>query len=107
MVAGKAAEIGFANRNLDSWPGSPAAGDRYIWYSPDGSARLWTDKNEDLLTIGPAGDVSLTGQLTVAKTLVANDCVGIGTGIACRKARHCWARERCKQGRLLTIEKRK
>jgi hypothetical protein len=50
-VTGAAAELSFARRNLTSWPAAPAAGDRFVWYNPDGSARLWTEKNGDLLTM--------------------------------------------------------
>jgi hypothetical protein len=68
MVTGSVAEVGFARRNLTAWPATPAAGDRYLWYSPDGTARFWTEVNGDLLSIGPKGDVTLTASLSLANS---------------------------------------
>jgi hypothetical protein len=68
-VSGSVAEIGFARRNLASWPAAPAAGDRFVWYNQDGGdARLFTDVKGDLLTVDNAGNVNLTGRLGIPKT---------------------------------------
>jgi hypothetical protein len=58
-VTGASAELGFVRRNLGSWPVTPAAGDRFIWYNPDGVARLWTHVNGDLMTVKANGNVGL------------------------------------------------
>ena len=39
-VVGPAAELGFVRRTLTAWPANPAAGDRFVWYNPNGTARL-------------------------------------------------------------------
>jgi hypothetical protein len=31
-VAGTSAEIGLVRQTLVSWPGTPAAGDRFVWH---------------------------------------------------------------------------
>jgi hypothetical protein len=67
-VSGGSGELSFIRRNLAAWPAAPAAGDRYVWYSPDGTARLFTDGRGDILTVGAAGNVVLTGTLTIPKT---------------------------------------
>src|SRR5579864_8587633 len=41
-VTGDLAALGFVRRTLTSWPATPAAGDNFVWYNPDGTARLWT-----------------------------------------------------------------
>jgi hypothetical protein len=58
-VAGASAELSFSRRTLTSWPAAPAAGDRFVWYNPDGTARLWTEKNGDLLTVDISGFVGV------------------------------------------------
>jgi endosialidase-like protein len=58
-VTGPGAELGFARRNLTAWPATPAAGDRFLWYNPDGTARFWTEAAGDLLTVDKAGRVGL------------------------------------------------
>jgi hypothetical protein len=58
-VTGKVAELGFVKRTLTSWPAKPVAGDRFVWYNPDGTARLWTEKKGDLLTVKNTGEVSI------------------------------------------------
>ncbi|MCS7163309.1 MAG: hypothetical protein NZ958_08325 [Bacteroidia bacterium] len=35
------------------------AGDRFVWYNPNGSARLWTEGNGDLVTITAGGNVGI------------------------------------------------
>jgi hypothetical protein len=56
-VSGGSAELGFVRRNLGAWPVTPAAGDRFAWYNPDGVARLWTHVAGDLLTVKTNGFV--------------------------------------------------
>ena len=58
-VTGPVAELGFVRRTLKSWPANPQAGDRFVWYNPDGTARLWTQRNRDLLTIDSNGNVGI------------------------------------------------
>lgn len=67
-VSGPAAELAFIRRNLAEWPAPAAAGDRFVWYNPDGSARLFTDGRGNLLTVFNTGSVVLTGPLTIPKT---------------------------------------
>ncbi|MCX7607198.1 MAG: hypothetical protein N2170_08050, partial [Bacteroidia bacterium] len=69
VATGATNEISFVRRNLTSWPGAAAAaGDRYAWYSPDGSARLWTPVNGDLVTVTAAGNVGI-GTITPSERL--------------------------------------
>ncbi|HVP54605.1 MAG TPA: tail fiber domain-containing protein [Candidatus Eisenbacteria bacterium] len=58
-VTGASAELSFTRRNLSAWPAAPAAGDRFVWYNPDGTARLYTEKTGDLLTVDAKGFVGL------------------------------------------------
>ena len=58
-VTGPVAEFSFVRRNLPSWPAQPAAGNRFVWYNPDGTARLFTDLNGDLLTVTAPGNVGI------------------------------------------------
>jgi hypothetical protein len=58
-ASGSAAELGFARRTLTAMPASMAAGDRFVWYNPNGSARLFTDVGGDLLTVTTAGNLGL------------------------------------------------
>jgi hypothetical protein len=58
-VTGPTAEFGFVRRSLTAWPATPAAGDRFVWYNPDGSARLWTEVKGDLLVVSKEGNVGI------------------------------------------------
>jgi hypothetical protein len=58
-VTGPAAEFSFVRRTLTAWPAGPGAGDRFVWYNPDGTARLWTEQRGDLLTVTNAGNVGV------------------------------------------------
>jgi len=58
-VTGPVAEFGFVKRTLTSFPTTPAAGDRFVWYNPDGTARLFTGLNGDLLTVTASGNVGI------------------------------------------------
>jgi hypothetical protein len=58
-VTGSFGEFSFARRDLTSWPAQPAAGDRFLWYNLNGTARLWTEGNLDLLTVTASGNVGI------------------------------------------------
>ncbi|MCX8113360.1 MAG: hypothetical protein N3E49_09275, partial [Bacteroidia bacterium] len=51
VATGSVAELSFTRRTLTSWPATPAAGDRFAWYNPNGTARLWTEGVGDLVTV--------------------------------------------------------
>lgn len=63
LVTGDTAALSFARRTLTSWPQSPAAGDGWTWYNPDGTARLWTYQVGDALIVKTDGEVDLTGPI--------------------------------------------
>jgi hypothetical protein len=68
-VTGPVAEFGFVRRELTSWPATPAAGDRYVWYNQGSVARLFTEVNGDLLTMAPDGTMQLTrGPLQIPRS---------------------------------------
>jgi hypothetical protein len=77
QVTGPAAEFGFVRRNLTSWPAQPAAGDRFVWYNPAGTARLWTHVNGDLLTVTAPGNVGI-GTINPQSMLHIGDGLGGG-----------------------------
>jgi len=82
-VTGSFAEFSFARRNLTSWPASLAAGDRFVWYNPDGTARLWTEGNRDLLTVTAFGNVGIgttnpTGKLQIEDGSVPDSKIKFG-----------------------------
>lgn len=57
---GPGAGLSFSDRNAASFVDVPAAGERWVWYSQDGTARLWS--GTDVLSVGrtgPAGAVRL------------------------------------------------
>ncbi len=58
-ATGPIADFSFVKRTLTSWPTTPAAGDRFIWYNPNGTARLFTDVKGDLLTVTANGNVGI------------------------------------------------
>jgi hypothetical protein len=70
-VTGASAELSFTRRNLTTWPTTTAAGDRFVWYSPEGSARLFTEVKGDLLTIDKDGNVGIGLTAPSAKLQVA------------------------------------
>jgi Chaperone of endosialidase len=77
-VTGAAAELGFVKRTLTSWPSTTVAGDRFVWYNPDGSARLWTEQKGDLVTVTSAGFMGIN---TITPThifhVLASEAVGL------------------------------
>ena len=82
-TTGSVAALSFVRRNLTSWPAQPAAGDRFVWYSPDGTARLWTDVNYDLLTVTAPGNVGIgttnpTGKLQIEDGSVPDSKIKFG-----------------------------
>lgn len=46
-------------RTRTNWNPPINAGDRWVWYSPDGTARLWTEGNGDLVTVTSSGQVGI------------------------------------------------
>ena len=85
-VTGPVAELGFVRRTLTSWPSTRQAGDRFVWYNPNGTARLWTERNGDLLTVTSNGNVGMgttspVEKLTISGNLLINDSDSAGKGI--------------------------
>ena len=76
-VTGSLGEFGFVRRDLTSWPTPAAAGDRFVWYNPDGTARLWTEVNYDLLTVTASGNVGIgtTGLLQYGRLTIRDAAV--------------------------------
>jgi hypothetical protein len=58
-VTGPLAELGFVRRTLTAWPATAAAGDRFVWYNPDGTARLFTEQRGDLVTVTSIGNLGI------------------------------------------------
>ncbi len=76
-LTGPGSELGLVRRSLNAWPNAPAAGDRFVWYNPDGSARLWDDVNGDLMVMNSNGNLSLTrGSLTLPKSAAGTSQIG-------------------------------
>jgi hypothetical protein len=78
-VSGVSAEFAFMRRSLGAWPATPAAGDRFLWYNPDGSARLWTEGVGDLLTVHSAGSVGIGDCWAVVNNRMARGSLTIGS----------------------------
>jgi cytoskeletal protein CcmA (bactofilin family) len=77
MVTGAAAELGFFRRTLTSMPATLGAGDRFLWYNPNGSARLYTEQRGDLLTIDASGNVGIGTTNPASRMEVRGDWTGI------------------------------
>lgn len=58
-ATGSLAAFSFVRRDLTSRPAELPAGNRFVWYNPDGTARLYTDVNRDLLTVTAPGNVGI------------------------------------------------
>jgi len=71
-LAGGTAALNVWRRTLVAFPGSPAAGDRYALYSPDGTLRVYTPGAGDLLTITATGNVGLGTTTADRKLTLAN-----------------------------------
>jgi hypothetical protein len=56
-ATGPSAALAFYNRGLSGYRTNP--GDAYLWYNPDGTARLWTFGKPDLMAITSAGNVGI------------------------------------------------
>jgi hypothetical protein len=78
-ATGSVASFSFVRRNLTSWPAQLAAGNRFVWYSPDGTARLYTDVKGDLLTVTAPGNVGI-GTTDPLSMLHIGDGLFLGTG---------------------------
>lgn len=79
-VTGPLAELGFVKRTLNSWPAVRSAGDRFVWYNPNGTARLWTNVNGVLLTVKSNGDVGMGTTNPSVKLDVRGD-IRLGDGV--------------------------
>ncbi len=76
-VTGPFAELSFARRSLTSRPAIPALGDRFAWYNPDGTARLWTEVRGDLLTVTNDGFVGIRTTAPPSEALEVNGNIRI------------------------------
>ena len=74
-VVGPEAEVGFVRRTLPAWPATPAAGDRFAWYNPDGTARLSTHQRGDLITVTSLGNLGI-GTTSPYATLTVSGSIG-------------------------------
>lgn len=71
-ITGASGELSFTRRSLAAWPTIPVAGDRFVIYNLDGSARLFTDgAGGDLLTVTSNGSVGLGTTTPGAKLQVS------------------------------------
>lgn len=61
VVSGPVGEVVFMDRNLSAWPASPKAGDRFLWYTYDRVARLWTEQLGDVLSVNSGGVLTARG----------------------------------------------
>ncbi|GIV23960.1 MAG: hypothetical protein N3A68_09255 [Bacteroidia bacterium] len=79
VATGLGAEVVFVRRTLSSWPTTPAAGDRFAWYNPNGTARLWTHVTGDLVTVTATGNVGIgtTAPHVAARLHVAGTNMGV------------------------------
>ena len=50
---GPGAGFSFSDRNAASFVDVPGAGERWVWYAQDGTARLWSDA--DVFSVGKTG----------------------------------------------------
>ena len=75
-VSGASAELAFLRRSLSSWPAPAAPGDRFVWYNPDGTARLWTEGIGDLLTASSIGNLGI-GTISPNARLHASGNAGV------------------------------
>ena len=75
---------GFSFSNRDSNGGafveSPGVGERWVLYAQGGSARLWS--GGDKLVVNTAGDLALTGALTVQKNLTLTGALNVKGDVA-------------------------
>src|SRR5260221_1600301 len=53
----------FGNRETAGFVEIPSAGERWVWYSSVGTARLWS--GNDKLSVTPAGSLDIAGSITV------------------------------------------
>ena len=70
-ITGASGELSFTRRNLAAWPTTPVAGDRFVIYNLDGSARLFTETVGDLLTVTSNGSVGIGTATPGAKLQVS------------------------------------
>src|SRR5581483_2497850 len=80
-ITGTDAGLGFVRRTLASWPSTPAAGDLFAWYNPDGSAHLFASQNGDVLKVLNNGELDLVGALRFPDGSVQSTAASGSVGI--------------------------
>jgi hypothetical protein len=70
-VAGSASGLNFWKRTLTDLSAPGLAGNRWTWYNPDGSARLFTGTTGDVMTVLTSGNIGL-GTTSPGAKLVVN-----------------------------------
>lgn len=58
VSSGGAAMVLFMDRNLTSYPTTPAAGNGYAWYDQSSAMRLWTYGTGDIVRINSSGFIT-------------------------------------------------
>lgn len=74
-ASGPVAELSLLRRSLTAWPATPAAGDRWVWFNQDGTARLWTEAYGDVLAAAPTGNVGIGTLTPGARLQVVNGAI--------------------------------
>jgi hypothetical protein len=74
-ASGPVAELSLLRRSLSAWPATPAAGDRWVWFNHDGTARLWTEAHGDALSVTAAGSVGIGTITPAARLQVVNGAI--------------------------------
>lgn len=67
QASGPSADLTFIRRTLTTPPANPAPGDWYALYNPDGTARIWTPGNSDIIYITPDGDIGVGAPNPIAR----------------------------------------
>jgi len=77
--SGTGAGFSFGDRSAKPFVGSPKKGERWVWYSSQGSARLWS--GADKLAISPKGEVTIgSGVFGKPYTTITPGKIVLGTG---------------------------
>ncbi|MEP0755716.1 tail fiber domain-containing protein [Trichocoleus sp. Lan] len=61
--AGSGAGFSFSDRKVKSFVEKPSKGERWVWYSHNGTAHLWSGENK--LSVSSDGEVDINGSLQV------------------------------------------
>ncbi len=64
VASGPVGEVAFVDRRLSTWPSTAQAGDRFLWYTADRVARLWTERLGDVLSVDSTGILRARGFVT-------------------------------------------